>query len=440
LCEPGTGKTKVALDFIAALYLYKGVKRVLVICPLAAFGVWEREVEKHLPPEVPPIVIQLHKKRALGYLHNGYHPDHLLIAIVNYETSWRVIKQLLSWKPQVVILDESHKVKNGTTKQARGCHRLGRVAPYRLILTGTPISNSPLDVFSQWKFLNPSRLGHSFRDFAQQYASYGGYAGYQIMAYKNLGGLQNRLAPDAFVVKKVDCLDLPEKIFQRIPVTLSRETRSTYQQMEKDMVAQLEEGQWVIAPIVLTKLLRLSQITSGFVTTEYEKAEHIGDEKLAVLEDLIEDYCLGPRNKVVIFCRFIPSLNRIVELLQERQIPYRSIYGGVSLTKRQEAVDQMWQKGPGSPQVIVCQIVAGGLSIDLACCSTAIFYELDYSLDHYIQAQDRLHRLGQKNRVNYLHLLASDTVDEEIYAALQEKDNVALSVLDRLRIRITRAA
>ena len=434
LMEPGTGKTKVALDFAGALYLYKGIRRVLVVCPVAAFGVWEREAQRHVPPDVPYTHTRIHKTKSMQKLYEDVHPACLQIVVINYETARQplVIKQLLHWLPELVILDESHKIKKSTAKRSRACHRLGRVAAYRMILTGTAITNSPLDIFSQWKFLNPQRFGYSFSDFKEQYAIVGGYGGYEVLGYKNKSVMERRMGQDAFVALKKDCLDLPEKVHQVVPVYLSPSTEKIYRQMERRMVAELDEETRVIAPIVLTKLLRLSQITSGFVTDEKE-VSILGKEKLDTIAELIEDYCLYPEKKIVIFSRFIPSLERIADLLTEMKVPFSVIRGGISQKNREEAQRQIWEaKGAA---VLLGQLEAAGLAIDLSCCATAIFYELDYSSDHYIQAQDRLHRLGQRNPVLYLYPEVTDTVDEDIHSALDTNTFTAANILEKLRYR-----
>lgn len=434
LWEPGTGKTKCALDFAGALYLYRGLRRVLVICPIAAFGVWVAELGKHMPEQVPFTVTVLNKSRSAEDLHFDKPPDDVLwVVVVNYETAWRIFPQLRWWKPQLCIIDESHQIKRGSTKKARGCHKLGLLASYRLILTGTPVTNSPLDLFSQWKFLNPVRFGRSFRDFAAAYAVFGGYGGHEVLLYKNLDQLREIIEMDASIIKKEDCLDLPEKVYEVIPIDLDSETAEVYRQMEDQMVAELESGELITAEIILTKLLRLSQITSGFTSRSNNGAREtipLGEEKLGALEELVDTYALESQQKVVIFCRFIPSLERIASLLKKKKVPFRVISGDVAYPKRNEAVQWMWS-GEG-PKVLLAQIATAGLAIDLSCCHTAIYYELDYSLDHYIQSQDRLHRIGQVHKVLYLHLLARESVDEDVYRALTDKKDVAERVVGRL--------
>ena len=433
LFDPGTGKTKTALDFVGALYLYRRVRRVLVICPINAFSTWAEQPKIHCPPEVPFAIEFLNGSRSVYKLYEleSYHPDRLRICVVNFETAWRISKQLLKWKPQVVIVDESHKIKSAATHKARGVHKFAS-APYRLILTGTVFTNSPLDAYSQWRFLNPQRFGKSYTKFRDTYARMGGYGGYEIEEYINLNSLAQQIALDATVVKKEECLDLPPKLSQAVSIELRPNTKKLYRQMEKEMIAQLA-GVTITAQIVLTKLLRLSQMASGFVTQD-GVAHFIGTEKLEALADLLEDYCIEPRQKVVVFCRFIPSLMRIEEVLEELKIPFVTLRGGMSSKQRAEA-QARFVKAKGS-MVLLGQIEAAGISIDLSCSSTAIFYELDYSSDHHIQAQDRLHRIGQNSRVLYLYLMTKDTVDEDIRDSLSRNERITQAVLDRVRRRV----
>ena len=365
------------------------------------------------------------KAQALSSL-NG---KPLQVAVINYESAWRMEKELTTWKPDLIIADEGHKIKTHNISASKAMHRLGAKAGFRLLLTGTPVTNKAIDLFSQYKFLDPSVFGNSYYAFRNRYFDMTGYGNYTPVLKGNMEGeLIQRMHTIAYRATKAECLDLPETtdIFRR--VELEPQALRLYRQLVRDSYAELERGEVTITN-VLTKLLRLSQLTGGFLgSDESASTEQVSTAKLDVLEDLI-DSTLEENRKLVIIARFVPELRAICRLLEKKSIRYSLIMGGV--TNRDEQVTQ-FQNDPSVP-VFVGQIATAGLGITLTAASTMVFYSLDYSMSNFEQTKARIHRAGQRMPCTYIYLLAAGTVDEKVLAALKDKASLAKSLVDDCR-------
>lgn len=418
--EPRTGKTKVAVDFIGALWQNRKIKRVLVVCQLSGHSVWEDELQKHCA--VPYTLKALPrgtaaKKAVLGSVRR--HSD-LLIVMVNYESTWRIEKQLMRFKPDVIIFDEGHKIKNRSTKQARCAHRLvDELDPYRLLLTGTPIANKPLDVFSQYWCIDVSVFGKVWSRFSQRYASFHGFYNKEVK-YKNLPDLRRRARSRATVLTKEECLTLPPISYEPVYVELKKKSADTYRAMANDFIIQLSEEVYASAAIKLTQMLRLSQITGGFVKTELGYNQQVGSEKLERLEDLLDDLT-NADEKVVVFARFRWEIDCIEEICKRNKWPSFKYYGPVKGERMR--YPQEFQKSKEAC-VFIAQTQTGSLSIDLDSAAYCIYYSMDYNLVNWTQSHDRL-LANQKRPVTYMYLLARKTIDEEVWATLQAKKEVS---------------
>lgn len=432
LMEQGTGKSLTSVAIAGHRFLNDGLQRVLVVAPTSVVPVWPREFNDYA--DFPCMVKALTRssKQKVEQLEAWEpDPDVLQVAVTNYESTWRMGDPLIRWiKGGMVIADESQRIKTPGARQSKFMHKLGKVAQYRLILTGTPVTNTPLDFYSQYKFLDPSIFGTSFVRFRSRYAVMGGYENRQVVGYRNMDELVQKAHSIAYRVTKEEALDLPDEVTQPLYVELSRKTRATYNHMRREAIAELETGETVTANVVLTKLLRLAQIAGGHVTDENRKTHVVGNEKLKVFEETLSDL-LDAGKKVVVFARFIPEINAIEKVLQERGIGYGVITGAVSQAERGELVER-FQKDPNM-KVFVAQIQTAGLGITLTAADTAIFYSMDFSLANHEQAKARIHRIGQKNKVTYIYLLAENTVDEKVFNALKEKKDIADMVVDNWR-------
>lgn len=432
LMEQGCGKTLTSVAIAGYRFLNDGLKRVLVVAPTSVVPVWPREFNDYA--DFP------HDVRAL----NGSSRDKakqlkewpedlnvLQVAVVNYESTWRMEDALREWiQGGMIIADESQRIKTPGAKQSKCMHRLGKLARFRLILTGTPVTQTPLDFYSQYKFLDDSIFGTSFVRFRNRYAVMGGFENKQIVDYKNMDELVKKAHSIAYRVSKAEALDLPDEIHQPLYVELGKKTRALYNQLRREAIADLENDEVVTANNVLTKLLRLAQITGGHVTDEDGKLHQVGTEKMTLFEETLTDL-LDAGKKVVVFARFIPEIKAIKKLLESKGVDHRIITGEVSQTDRGEYV-KTFQEDPNC-RVFVAQVQTAGLGITLTAADTAIFYSMDFSLANHEQAKARIHRIGQKNKVTYIYLLAKNTVDEKVFESLKEKKNVADQVVDNWR-------
>ena len=307
-------------------------------------------------------------------------------------------------------------------------HRLGARADYRLLLTGTLITNKELDVFSQYRFLNTAVFGTSFYAFRNRYFEMTGYGNHTpVFRQWMLNDFLRRLHSIAYRVTKEECLDLPETTEEVIPVTLEPKAMRIYEELEKDSVAELRGGE-ITAMNVLTKLLRLSQVTGGHVTDDDTGQHHISTAKLDALSDII-DSATDQGEKLVVMARFVPELNDIEALLAKKKIHYASVRGGV---KDRAAEVTRFQKDPEC-RVFVGQIAAAGLGITLTAASTMVFYSLDYSMSNFDQAKARIHRAGQTRKCHYIYLVCTGTVDRKILRSLRDKVDLAKMLVDDYR-------
>lgn len=444
--DMGCGKSKVTVDLI----INRGHQRTLICAPLSVIQEWPRQFRTHAGK--PVICVPLDDKAgsvadkvkaARVALMQGEQEGLPVVIVTNYESVWRE-----PWGPirhektdriidrgfglqagfDCVVADEVHRIQSASAKASQYLGKLGEITPYRLGLSGTPLSSGPLSVYGQYRFLDPGIFGTNFQRFRSQYAVMGGYGGHQVIDYQNQEEFQRKFYSIAFRVLSRDVLDLPDEQHITRTCTLSPKERRAYNELEKEFVTQLQEGE-VTVTNALTKLLRLDQITSGFVRldpTEAEEGEvvRVGDSKQKLLLDILAD--LDPKEPVVVFCRFLHDLDVIKEACEKegRKRRYAELSGR---TKQTEA----WREG--EYDLIGVQLRAGGVGIDLTRSHTCIYYSMGYSLSDYQQSLARTLRPGQKNNVTYVHILAEKSVNCKVYDALHRKQNVVETLLADMR-------
>jgi len=428
--EQGCGKSLTAVAIAGRRYLDRQVKRVLVVAPLSVLPVWKREFAEYadFPSEVK--ILNGPLKKRIEMLKN-FNADALQVAVINYEAVWRaeIFTAIKAWKPDMVIADESQRIANHAAKQSRGMHKLGDLVNYKLILTGTPITGNPLGFYSQYRFLDPDIFGKSFYAFRNRYAVMGGYQNKQVVGFQNKEELVRKAHSIAYRITKAEALDLPDMVDQELYCELEPSAARYYQEIVAYNVAELESGEQVTATNVLTKLLRLQQIAGGHAPEdETGRLARVSKAKETVLEETLKDL-LDAGKKVVIFARFLPEIDVIRDIAGKLVGDgYRYITGAVPMDSRSRAVEE-FQSDP-SCRIFIAQIQTAGLGITLTAADTAIFYSMDFSYANYEQAKARIHRIGQENKVTYIHLLAQGTVDEKIYSVLREKKSIADDVVD----------
>ena len=425
----GTGKSLTAIAITGALAQAGRIHRVLVVSPLSILGVWEEEFQKFAAFPYALAVLSGSSAKKLDTLRH-MTGTALQVVVVNYESVWRMEKDLAAWHPDLIIADEGHKIKTHNIAASKAMHRLGARASYRLLLTGTVITNKAIDVFSQYKFLNPAIYGQSFYAFRNRYFDMVGYGNHTPVLKKSMEAeLTEKLRSISYRATKAECLDLPETVDMIRQVDLEPAAQRLYRQLVKESYAELSGGKEITAPNILTRLLRLSQLTGGFLGNDETAAvEQVSCAKLAALEDIV-DGAMAEGKKLVIIARFLPEIRAICKLLEKRGLGYSCITGEVN--NRDEQVAR-FQKDPET-MAFVGQIATAGLGITLTAASTMVFYSLDYSMSNFEQAKARIHRVGQRNLCTYLYLAARGTVDEKVLAALKDKSDLAKTLVDDYR-------
>ena len=420
----GCGKTKVAFDLIKNF----GFQRTLVISPAKVVNVWPIEHRKHCDPliQVVPLSRGTTTERAElleKFVETTCHP---FIVITNYEATRQkklaqTIKKI-SW--DLIVLDEIHRIKAPGGTDSRWLETLGQRVPCRLGLTGTPMPKGPEDLYAQFRFLDDSIFGRSFAQFRAEYAIMGGFDNLQIVAYRNKDELSARFSRIAIQIRTEDVLDLPDENHIERSVELGDEALRIYEQLEKEFVVWVSEGVEVSVHNALTKLLKLQEITGGFLRDPDTKEVHrIGREKADLLKDILED--LVPDEPVVVACRFRPDLAIVGETARAM---------GRTVSELSGARNELAQWQRGQTNILVCQIQSGKEGIDLTRSRYAILYSAGFSYGDHEQFLRRLRRPGQRaSTVNYIHLIAEGTVDRQIYRAIARKERVIESILREVR-------
>lgn len=440
LFEMGCGKTLTTIAVAGALYNLGKIDRVLVVAPTSVCSVWPHDLNQFAAfPWEARVLLGDKKKRlkALNELEN-WPFKALRIAVINYESTHRegIFEALAAYKPDLIVCDESQRIKNPSAAQSKALHKLGDAAPFRMILSGTPVQNNAVDLYSQYRFLDPAVYGANFYAFKNRYCIMGGYGQHQIVGYRNMDELVEKEHSVAYRVTKEECLDLPQQTFINRYVQFTDAEQAIYEQLRKSSFLELETGENVTATTILTMYLRLMQLTGGFLTAdESTRPKQVNTAKLDALADIVDDYVVDAGKKLVIFARFRAEIAAIENLLRLRKIQYGSIYGDVPMEERGKIVED-FQTNPDT-KVFVAQIQTAGLGITLHAASTAVFYSYDYNYANYAQALARIHRIGQRLPVTYIHLVVDGSIDEKILAALENKEDMAKTVVDSWREVLT---
>lgn len=440
LFEMGCGKTLTTIAVAGALYNLGKIDRVLVVAPTSVCSVWPHDLNQFATfPWEARVLLGDKKKRlkALNELEN-WPFKALRIAVINYESTHRegIFEALAAYKPDLIVCDESQRIKNPSAAQSKALHKLGDAAPFRMILSGTPVQNNAVDLYSQYRFLDPAVYGANFYAFKNRYCIMGGYGQHQIVGYRNMDELVEKEHSVAYRVTKEECLDLPQQTFINRYVQFTDAEQAIYEQLRKSSFLELETGENVTATTILTMYLRLMQLTGGFLTAdESTRPKQVNTAKLDALADIVDDYVVDAGKKLVIFARFRAEIAAIENLLRLRKIQYGSIYGDVPMEERGKIVED-FQTNPDT-KVFVAQIQTAGLGITLHAASTAVFYSYDYNYANYAQALARIHRIGQRLPVTYIHLVVDGSIDEKILATLENKEDMAKTVVDSWREVLT---
>lgn len=423
LMEMGCGKTITTVAVIGRAFLNGLITRVLIIAPKSIVAVWEEEFMKFADFPYTLTVLTGSSDKKKQQL-KAIPKEGLQIVVINYDSVSLIEANLLNWNPDFIVADESTRIKNPNAKSSKAVHRIAKKCKYRMILTGSPITQNPLDLYSQYKMLDESIFGTSFYAFKNYYAVLGNYN--QPVGYKNMPELIEKAHSVAYRVTKADALDLPDTIDEVYPIHLEDKAAKLYKQFVKDSYIELSKGE-VTATNILTRLLRLQQLTGGFIRPDEEtdRYEQVSKAKLEALEDIL-DTAIESGEKLVVMARFIPEIKEICKLLEKKKIKYALIFGEVK--DRAEQI-KLFQEDKDC-KVFVGQIQTTSMGITLTAASTCVFYSLSYNYADYIQAKARIHRIGQNKKCVYIHLVAKGTVDETVMEALGRKEDIAHAIVD----------
>lgn len=459
--EQGLGKTKHVLDNAAALYEAGEIDCLFVVAPNGVHRNWiSEEVSKHFSDSVMAQVkgFAYHSSKATTKRHQKAAKEileHKGLSVIAISYSAFMTKAGKPWAKKVLttrkcfyVLDESAFIKTPGAKRTKSIVASGRYADYKRILTGTPVSNKPFDIYTQMRFLDPDYwkakgLGNYsvFKNYfalwvTQRLESGGSFP--MLVAYKNLEELHAMIAPDVSRILKKDALDLPPKLYSKRYFDMSPKQARLYKELRDHYICDLEDGS-VSADLAITRMLRLQQITCGYVAIEEKVTPDLDNpeyvefvNKVVVIEEgvnlrlkLLAEIVETLEGKAIIWARFTKDIDMIMDMLGDRAVRYD---GKTKTDARHAAIDSFQHDNdPDSPgaQFFVANTAAAGTGLTLTKASTTIYYNNNFKLDERLQSEDRNHRIGTINPVNYIDIVANNTIDEHIINALLEKKDIA---------------
>ena len=433
--EMGTGKTKVAIDNVAYLWQNKEIKECVVIAPNSVYTNWVQEIVNHCPL---PTNIWCWKISKDKELIKSDKENKLSFILMNVEAlshksgqKWLQNRINLNGKAMMMIIDESTTIKNPTALRTKAICKLGTAVKYRRILTGSPITKSPLDLYTQCAFLSKALLGfESFYTFRARYAVMHQIqmGGNQILVpkyYTNLDELEWKLKSFSYRVKKDECLDLPPKLYQQRQVNLSTEQATVYTRLKKRARALIED-KTVSFNNKLTEILRLHQVCQGFLKTDEGTIhEFKNNPKLKELMALLEE----SDGKVIIWANYVYNIKQIKAALEERygKNSVVSIFGEVDVEGRKDAVNNFQLND--RCRFLVGNPATGGYGLTLTAARYVVYFSNSYNLEVRWQSEDRAHRIGQKDKVTYIDLMVPESLDVMIMSALDRKIKLSAETL-----------
>ncbi len=499
LMDPGTGKTAVTIDYASALALKADRPiRVLVLAPLVALDSWVGQAAKYAAEGVGvwaealggsvaqrcQVLVARSERRAdpregirravawAGVSQDGSHqPAQGRVKRLHWDTMQTgpgIILEVLSldslsqrrevtrsknmsdvvhqsvqrFGPDLIVIDESHRIKSPSANVSRTAARMARLAPRRLILTGTVMPHSPMDVWGQWRFLQPLAFNEPdrryggikempFGRFQERYGVFGGHMGQEVVGYQNLGEMQDVMAQNSIVVRKEDALDLPEITDVMVPVHLGPREAAAYLSMKDQLAVAHANGALSSVPNRLAQMMRLRQITSGYVPDDTGVMQAVGDSKVTAVRGIVCDTLAG-EDRVVVFAHFRQEIADLAAAIRKSEPKSTVIVQitGDTPPKERIALRQRFGSSEGVRIVMIAQMRTMSLAVnELVTASHAVYASLSERRDDWVQSRDRLHRIGQKRPVTFWNVLVPKSVDEVIYHAHLTRESVEDAVL-----------
>lgn len=445
LFEQGLGKTFAAINLAAAWRMENKIDAVIVICPSAIKLVWEEELEIHCPIDYQPQVMMAGKYKKIDrFIEEKTDFQWLVVGVeaLSQGHAHKYLDRFLMSRRCLIVIDESSRIKTPNKTRTDRCIAFGLKATKKLILSGTSVTQGIEDLYTQFRFLNPNIVGFdSYYTFRANYCimmniqvgvNAWGEPKYipKVVGYRNEDELIKSIAPYTTRAEKADVLDLPEKVFQNRYIEMTPPQKKAYQDMKDELFIEVGEQEYEVAT-VLEQMLRLQQITGGFYP--HDDGEKIvpmplpgKNPKVVELMNLMGEI----KGKVVIWCQFRCEIEAVALALKKAGIQTVQFHGGCDHAEKKFAVHS-FRHEPKTKVFLATRAAAFGLTLIEA--STAIYYSQGYSLEEYDQSQDRIHRIGQKDSCNYIHLVCNRTVDTKVIKALADKKSVAVMVYDSMK-------
>jgi SNF2 family DNA or RNA helicase len=440
--EMGTGKTKVTIDNIAYLYLQRKITAALIVAPKSVYTNWESEIEVHMPDVLKYKIYKWNIDKPKDYYKLNESKD-LKIFLINVEALSTkrgfegCIDFLRKHKLNFVTIDESTTIKNRQAKRTKNILALAKLSYVRRILTGSPITKSPLDLYTQCQFLSPELLGFSsYLAFRNRYAEMTDIpvgSGRYISVpkyYKRLEELETKLKQFSTRIRKDECLDLKPKVRQKRYIELEGDSKKIYDRLRTSALAIVEDST-ISFSNKLTEIIKLHQVCNGFTKNDDGEIMQLHTQKLKALEEILEE----TDGKVIIWANYIYNIKELIKFLEDKygKESVVSIYGDIDVQKRKEAVQKIQTND--KVRFLVGNPTTGGFGLTLTAVNTVIYFSNNYNLEVRKQSEDRAHRMGQKGTVVYIDIVAKDTLDEAIMKSLTSKGQIAAKTLGEEDLR-----
>lgn len=446
--EMGTGKTFTVIGLAGHRFNHEQIDAVLIICPTSIKAVWEWEVPKMSPV---PSLVHVHGSGPSAdrgtIAFSELKCDQLKYLVVGVEglSQGKVANHALNFAKThncLVVVDESSRIKNADASRTKKAIRMGDSADYRMILTGTPITQGIIDLYGQFRFLGQHIIGiRSFFVFRQAYCIMGGFQGKKVLGYQREDELMDKIAPYIYQVKKEECLDLPDKVYTQLKVAPTKQQAEALKNL-KDFFEHEQDGKILTAVTVLERMTRYQQILGGnfpFMDMDTEKYKTKPIEGKNPKLDALLDHLSGVASsiKVIIWARFRPEIELISKALREQygEDSIIEYHGGISESNRKKAIIEFQDTG-NSKRFFIANQQTAGMGITLTAATLAYYYSNSFSLEDRMQSEDRCHRKGQTHKVTYVDIWCTDPADMMIGKALIQKKDLATLVDEMLQERI----
>ena len=440
--EMGTGKTKVTIDNMSYLFFQRKINAALIIAPKSVYTIWETEIETHMPDVLKKSIFKWNIDKPKDYYKLNEF-QHLRIFLINVEalSTKRGFEACVDFltknKLNFVALDESTTIKNKSAKRTKNILGLRKLSHIRRILTGSPITKSPLDLFTQCQFLSPELLGFSsYLAFRNRYAEMTDIpvgSGRFISVpkyYKRLEELEIKLKQFATRIRKDQCLDLKPKVRSKRYIELEGESKKIYDRLRTSALAIVEDST-ISFSNKLTEIIKLHQVCNGFTKDDDGRMLPLHDQKIKALHEIIEE----SDGKIIIWANYLWNIHEIIHSLKSKygEESVVSIFGEVNVKDRKKAVESF--QNDSNVRFFVGNPTTGGFGLTLTACNTVVYYSNNYNLEVRMQSEDRAHRMGQTGTVVYVDIVAKNTLDEAILKSLINKGQIAAKTLGEEDLR-----